>query len=463
MSRRGFIQIPILIAIIVGVLVVGGAGYIGVKQISKSSSRNTPQQPENVVTQDNQATSTPTSTPEISEVEKLRQEVEELKKQQLSSSKPQAQPPAPKKEVINAVPIKRTTLSNAEIIKRVKPATVFIETTEGVGSGMIIDVDGYILTNAHVVEDVSVAKIKLSDGRTLTASVIGRDENIDLAILKISGSNFSKVELGNSDEVAQGDEVFTLGYPFGLEGDVSFKEGTISSRISDESSTYLETSAEIHPGNSGGPLVNKYGEVIGVNTAVLGSSIKGIAIGETIKLAIPIDTAKAIIEDLKMGRNQIVRKTYAPIPLSDISSLPYQDQVAIRNIYNEFLKTLGLQYMTPEGQRTLLNSKLDAYTLERQAQLQREATAQQALTDQINALIADCTQRLNSIDNQIIAVQNQYYADVENVRNKKGVSSAYVNNAIQKLTNDANFEIQKLDTQRESVRIDCLNRANAFK
>ena len=244
-----------------------------------------------------------TSTPELSEVEKLRQEVEQLKNQRLSS---QAQSSAPKQEVVNPSPAKRVALSNADIIKKVKPATVYIETTKRVGSGMIIDANGYVLTNAHVVWDVFVAKIKLSDGRSLSADVIGRDEIIDLAILKIVGTNFSKVMLGNSDSLAQGDDVFTLGYPFGLEGDVSFKEGTISRRISDGSATYLETSAEIHPGNSGGPLVNKYGEVVGVNSASYGQSIKGVNVGETIKLAIPINVAKGLIPELKGGRKIVI-------------------------------------------------------------------------------------------------------------------------------------------------------------
>ena len=171
---------------------------------------------------------------------------------------------------------------------------------------MIIEASGYILTNAHVVWDVSAAKIKLSDGRSFSAEVIGRDEIIDLAILKIVGTSFSKVTLGNSDNVVQGDNVFTLGFPFGLEGDVSFKEGTISRRISDGDATYLETSAEIHPGNSGGPLVNKYGEVVGVNSASYGQSIKGVNVGETIKLAIPINVAKNLIPELKGGRKIVI-------------------------------------------------------------------------------------------------------------------------------------------------------------
>lgn len=199
-------------------------------------------------------------------------------------------------------------LSNTEIIERVKPATVYIETTEGAGSGMIIDADGYILTNAHVVTGVSTAKVKLADGELYSAEVKGRDEIIDVAILKISGKNFPSVKFGNSDEVVQGSNVYTLGFPFGLEGDVSFKEGTISRRLSDGDATYLETSAEIHPGNSGGPLVNHFGEVIGINTAGFGESIEGITIGETIKLVIPINAVLGLIPDLKEGREILVEK-----------------------------------------------------------------------------------------------------------------------------------------------------------
>ncbi len=199
-------------------------------------------------------------------------------------------------------------LSNTEIIAKVKPATVYIETIEGAASGMIIDSEGYILTNAHVVAGVSTAKVKLSDGKLYSAEVKGRDEIIDVAILKISGEDFPFVKFGNSDEVAQGSNVYTLGFPFGLEGDVSFKEGTISRRLSDRDVTYLETSAEIHPGNSGGPLVNHFGEVIGINTAGFGESIEGITVGETIKLVIPINAVVGLIPDLKSGRAILVEK-----------------------------------------------------------------------------------------------------------------------------------------------------------
>ena len=255
------------------------------------------------------------------EIEVLRKEVETLKSRQSSqSTKPQVIEKVVEKivEVPPAIPPKSTIkLSNSEIIEKVKPAVVYIQTSDGSGSGMIIENNGYVLTNAHVVSGFNTAKIKLSDGRLFIGSVVGRDEKIDIALLKIQGENLSIVSLGNSstDTLKQGDEVFTLGYPFGLEGDVSFKEGTVSRRFSDGDTTYVETSAEIHPGNSGGPLVNKYGEVVGINTATYGESIKGIAVGETIKLALPVNLVRGLIPELKSGRNVVLPKITKSISL----------------------------------------------------------------------------------------------------------------------------------------------------
>ena len=258
--QRGFIQIPILIAIIVAAILGGGA-YVAY-EVAKPSQNASPKTLE---------TDQATSTQVTSEIEKLKQEVSDLRK--LSSSKTQTieSPSVPKKQVVETPPIKKgVALSNAEIIKRVKPATVFIETSLGSGSGMIFDSSGYILTNAHVVGKSSSATIKLSDGKSYKASVVGKDEIIDLAVLKIDGTNLPIVSFGNSDDIRQGDDVFTLGYPFGIGGDVSFKEGTVSRKVNGADQTYIETSADIHPGNSGGPLVTKYGEVVGVNTMAYG-------------------------------------------------------------------------------------------------------------------------------------------------------------------------------------------------
>lgn len=194
-------------------------------------------------------------------------------------------------------------LNNTEIIEQLKDSVVYIETKESAGSGFIVESNGYILTNAHVVQGVSVANIILSNNTTLSASVVGRDENIDLALLKVNQTKLKKSLLGDSDGVKQGDEIFTLGYPFGIKGDVSFKEGTISRTLKSETFEYFEISADLHPGNSGGPLVNKYGQIIGISTAVFGKSIQGVSVGETIKLVIPINIAKNIMDDLKNGRS----------------------------------------------------------------------------------------------------------------------------------------------------------------
>lgn len=195
-------------------------------------------------------------------------------------------------------------LTNAEIVAKVKPAVVYIKTTQGAGSGMIIESDGYILTNAHVVENVDSATVKLTDGRLFIGSIVGRDEKADLALLKINANGLPKIELGNSSEniLKQGDRVFTMGYPFGLEGEVSFKEGTISRRHTYGGVAYLETSAEIHPGNSGGPLVNIIGEAIGVNTVIFGEGVGGFILGETIKFALPINFVRGVLPELKAGK-----------------------------------------------------------------------------------------------------------------------------------------------------------------
>jgi len=263
------------------------------------------------------------------EIEVLRKEVETLKSRQSSqSAKPQVIEKVVEKivEVPPIVPQKSTAkLSNSEIIEKVKPAVVYIQTSDGSGSGMIIESNGYVLTNAHVVSGFSTAKVKLSDGRLFIGSVVGRDEKIDLALLKIQGDNLPTVVLGDSstDILKQGDEVFVFGYPFGLEGDVSFKEGTISRRQTYEGISYLETSAQVHPGNSGGPLVNRSAQVIGVNTQAVGTGISGVLVGESIKFALPINLVRGLIPELKTGRNVVLPKiTLPPLPVPSPTPTP---------------------------------------------------------------------------------------------------------------------------------------------
>jgi serine protease Do len=165
----------------------------------------------------------------------------------------------------------------------------------GVGSGFVMNRDGYILTNNHVVEDAEQIKVKVSNGKEYDGKVVGRDPKTDLALVKIEGpSDLYPLKLGNSDELKVGSWVVAIGSPFGLEqtvtaGIVSAKGRVIGSGPYDN---FIQTDASINPGNSGGPLINMKGEVIGINTAIIAS-------GQGIGFAIPINMAKEIVPQLQ--------------------------------------------------------------------------------------------------------------------------------------------------------------------
>jgi serine protease Do len=163
------------------------------------------------------------------------------------------------------------------------------------GSGFIIDKDGYVVTNNHVIEDADQIKVKLKDEHEFDAKIVGRDPNTDIALLKIeSTQDLPTVKLGDSDALKVGQWVVAIGSPFGLEhtvtaGIVSAKGRVIGSGPYDD---FIQTDASINPGNSGGPLLNLKGEVIGINTAIIAS-------GQGIGFAIPVNLAKNIIVALK--------------------------------------------------------------------------------------------------------------------------------------------------------------------
>ncbi|HUV51128.1 MAG TPA: DegQ family serine endoprotease [Anaerolineae bacterium] len=165
------------------------------------------------------------------------------------------------------------------------------------GSGFIIDKDGYIVTNNHVVENADKIKVKLNNGKEFEAEIVGRDSNTDIALIKIKSRRDLPVAIiGDSDSLKVGQWVVAIGSPFGLEhtitaGIVSAKGRVIGSGPYDD---FIQTDASINPGNSGGPLVNIKGEVIGINTAIIAS-------GQGIGFAIPINLAKGIIEQLKQS------------------------------------------------------------------------------------------------------------------------------------------------------------------
>jgi serine protease Do len=168
---------------------------------------------------------------------------------------------------------------------------------EGVGSGVIIDEKGYILTNNHVIDDAERLKVTLPDGKVLRGKVVGSDETTDLAVLKVESEQLlPATQLGNSDNLKTGQIVIAIGNPFGLTGGPTVSAGIVSSlnRSIQTRSGVLEliqTDAAINPGNSGGPLVNTKGEVIAINTA-------NMPYAQGIGFAVPINTAKSILKEL---------------------------------------------------------------------------------------------------------------------------------------------------------------------
>jgi serine protease Do len=168
---------------------------------------------------------------------------------------------------------------------------------DGIGSGVIIDPKGIVITNNHVVEGADSVTVKLSDGREFKATDIKTDPASDLAVLRLEGAkDLPAAKLGNSDELAIGDWVIAIGNPFGQENTVSAGiisgKGRSLSRIS--RTDFLQTDAAINPGNSGGPLVNLEGEVVGINTAIASNSGGYQGIG----FAIPVDQAKWVTRQL---------------------------------------------------------------------------------------------------------------------------------------------------------------------
>lgn len=174
---------------------------------------------------------------------------------------------------------------------------------QGVGSGVIVNADGYILTNHHVVDGAIEIKVELTDNRTFTAKLVGSDPPSDLAVLKIDAKDLPTLTLGDSDKVRVGDPVLAVGNPLGIGQTVT--SGIISAKgrqtgISDGSfEDFLQTDAAINRGNSGGALVNTSGEVIGINSQILSPSGGNIGIG----FAIPANMAKAVMDQLlKTGK-----------------------------------------------------------------------------------------------------------------------------------------------------------------
>jgi serine protease Do len=176
--------------------------------------------------------------------------------------------------------------------------------TRGEGSGVIVDDSGYVVTNFHVIKGANSVRVELADGRTINrVEVVGVHPLTDLAVLKIRAGGITAAPWGDSDELQVGDEVLAVGNPFGFDrtvtaGIVSAKDRREVLDRADQYARYkeyLQTDAAVNPGNSGGPLVNLKGEVVGINTAIVGPTFQGIS------FAIPSRLAKEVYDKLKAG------------------------------------------------------------------------------------------------------------------------------------------------------------------
>jgi putative serine protease PepD len=173
----------------------------------------------------------------------------------------------------------------------------------GAATGIVIDAGGVIVTNDHVVADARTINVTMSDGRKLSARVLGQDASHDLAVLRVDATNLPAAELGNSDQVQVGDDVVAIGNALDLDGGLSATRGIVSGlhrQIPTETGGQLQgliqTDAAINPGNSGGPLVDAQGRVVGINTAIANPST-----AQNVGFVIPISQAKPIIDRLRGG------------------------------------------------------------------------------------------------------------------------------------------------------------------
>ncbi len=209
-------------------------------------------------------------------------------------------------------------------VKRISPAVVAVRSAKNVGdralaSGFIVSSDGKILTNNHVVSKAGTVQVTLADGRELTATNLGGDPLLDLAIIKIPATGLQAAQLGDSDDLQVGQTAIAIGNPYGFERTVTV--GVVSALGRNipgggaSLTNLIQTDARIYPGNSGGPLLDSSGRVIGVNTVVVGGQVGVLG------FAIPINTARRVLDD-------VTRYGRVKVPWLGISYGDVDDQIA---------------------------------------------------------------------------------------------------------------------------------------
>jgi S1-C subfamily serine protease len=233
-----------------------------------------------------------------------------------------------------------------QVYKKVAPATVFITSAyasqhhlmsgqgNGIGSGMLLDREGSVLTNAHVVEGASKIMVVLHDGTRLPADLVGSDKISDIALLHVQlpEGEHDVARLGDSDHLQIGQRVLAIGHPFGLgyaltTGVVSGFGTTLAGIARDR---MIQTSAAMNPGNSGGPLVDLEGRIVGVNNAILVGA-------QNISFAIPINTVKAVVSELQ-SHGRVIRPwlgitgTWLPDEVKDVFALPLAQGLLVEDV-----------------------------------------------------------------------------------------------------------------------------------
>ena len=212
--------------------------------------------------------------------------------------------PVSDESIIKAVEKVSRSVVNIASVRMMQDQLFRVFPVQGVGSGIILDNRGHILTNNHVIDDTDRLRVTFGDSRQVNAKTVGKDEVTDLAIVKAEPQelysndevSFHPADLGNSEELKVGQIVMALGNPFGLTGGPTVTAGIISSlnrnvQFENGILELVQTDASINPGNSGGPLINTRGEVVAINTAK-------IPYGQGIGFAVPINTVKSILTDL---------------------------------------------------------------------------------------------------------------------------------------------------------------------
>jgi serine protease Do len=213
--------------------------------------------------------------------------------------------------IVNAVEKISKSVVNIANVRMIQDQLFRVFPVEGVGSGIVVDDRGYILTNNHVVDEAHKLKVTLTDGNVFSGIVVGTDRVTDLAVVKLDSKEALPVaHLGNSDELKTGQIVIAIGNPFGLTGGPTVTAGIVSAlnrnlQFENGVLELIQTDAAINPGNSGGPLINTKGEVIGINTAKM-------PYAQGIGFAVPIKIAKAIMSDL-IENGQVTNRPWVGI------------------------------------------------------------------------------------------------------------------------------------------------------